>query len=218
MLLARYKNFDVRGRKVRKSSLAVCRILISLCNTFDSAANDEARPHIIQGNRKMAIEQMLTILLGTAVGVAVVLYTVKPRHIGASQSFASGGSSIETFSLPSQSSSFSQSDATPMPEVTATQSPVVEAPVEEVHAISPVSTSTMTAGVAEAGSSEAVIASIDASAVSAPAATPISAVSHASPARSHRAPRKSSASSRTPKPRAAGSRATRKRLDQVPSN
>jgi len=162
----------------------------------------------------MAIEQMLTILLGTAVGVAVVLYTVKPRHIGASQSFVSGGSSIETFSLPS-SSYFSQNDAAPMPEVTATQSPVVEAPVEEVHVISSGSVSTMTAGVAAAGSSDAAIASIDASAVSAPAATSVAVESHASSAaRSHRAPRKSSAASRThAKPRAAGSRATRKRLD-----
>jgi len=159
---------------------------------------------------------MLTILLGTAVGVAVVLYTVKPRHIGASQSFVSGGSSIETFTLPSQSSSFSQNDAAPMPEVTATQSPVVEAPVEEVHVISSGSMSTTTAGVAAAGSSDAAIASIDASAVSAPAATSVAVESHASSAaRSHRAPRKSSASSRThAKPRAAGStRAARKRLD-----
>lgn len=159
---------------------------------------------------------MLTILLGTAVGVAAVLYTVKPRHIGASQSFASAGSSVETFTLPSQSSSFSQNDAAPMPEVTATQSPVVEAPVEEVHAISSDSISTMTAVVAAAGSSDAVIASIDASAVSAPAATPVAMEFHASPAaKSHRAPRKSSASSRTQaKPRAGGStRAARKRLD-----
>jgi len=165
---------------------------------------------------KMAIEQMLTILLGTAVGVAVVLYTVKPRHIGASQSLVSGGSSIETFTLPSQSSSFSQNDAAPMPEVTATQSPVVVAPVEEVHSISSGSISTMTSGVAAAGSSDVAIASIDASAVSAPAATSVAMESPASSAaRSHRAPRKSSASSRThAKPRATGSsRAARKRLD-----
>ena len=64
---------------------------------------------------------MLTILLGTGVGVAVVLYTVKPRQISASQSFLSGVSSIETISLPSQST-FSQNDAAPVPEVTATQS------------------------------------------------------------------------------------------------
>jgi hypothetical protein len=164
----------------------------------------------------MAIEQMLTILLGTAVGVAVVLYTVKPRQIGASQSFVSGGSSIETFTLPSQSSSFSQNDAAPMPEVTAIQSPVVEAPVEEVHAISFGSISTMTAGAAAAGSNDAAIASIDASVVSAPVATLVAVESPASSAaRSHRAPRKSSASSRTQaKPRSTGSsRATRKRLD-----
>ena len=163
----------------------------------------------------MVFEQMLTILLGTGVGVAVVLYAVKPRQIGASQSFVSGGSSIETFSLPSQSTSDSQNDAASMPEVTATQSPVVEAAVEEVHSISLGSVSTMTAEVAAAGSSDAAISSIDASAVSAPAAKSVTVVSHASSAaRSHRAPRKSAASSRThAKSRAAGSptRATRKR-------
>jgi len=163
---------------------------------------------------KMVFEQMLTILLGTAVGVAAVLYAVKPRQIGASQSFASGVSSIETISLPSQSTSFSQNDAAPMPEVTATQSAVVESPVEEFHAISSSSVSTLTAEVAAAGSSTAAIASIDASAVSTPAAKSVAVESHASSAaRSHRAPRKSSASSRThAKPRATGStRATRKR-------
>jgi hypothetical protein len=161
----------------------------------------------------MAIEQMLTILLGTAVGIAVVLYTVKPRHIGASQSLVSGGSSIETFTLPAQSSSFSQNDATtPMPEVTATQSPVVEAPVGEVHAISSGSISTMTAGVAAAGSNDSAIASIDASVVSAPSATSVAVESPAlSATKSHRAPRKSSAPRTHAKPRAAGStRAARK--------
>ena len=162
----------------------------------------------------MVFEQMLTILLGTGVGVAVVLYTVKPRQIGASQSLISGGSSIETFSLASQSSSDSQNDAASMPEVTATQSPVVEAPVEEIHSISSGSVSTMTAEVAAAGSSDLAIASIDASAVSAPAARSVAVESHASSAaRSHRAPRKSTASSRTHAKSRAGSptRATRKR-------
>jgi hypothetical protein len=157
---------------------------------------------------------MLTILLGTGVGVAAVLYTVKPRQIGASQSFVSGVSSIETISLPSQSISDSQNDVAPMPEVTATQSPIVEAPVEGITSISSGSITTMTAEVAAAGSSDAAIASIDASAVSAPAATSVAVESHASTAaRSHRAPRKSTASSRThAKPRATGStRATRKR-------
>jgi len=157
---------------------------------------------------------MLTILLGTGVGVAAVLYTVKPRQIGASQSFISGGSSIETFSLPSHSISDLQNDAAPMPEVTATQSPVVEAPVEGISSISSGSITTMTAEVAAGGSSDMAIASIDASAVSAPAASSVAVVSHASTAaRSHRAPRKSSATSRThAKPRATGStRAVRKR-------
>lgn len=162
---------------------------------------------------KMVFEQMLTILLGTAVGVAAVLYAVKPRHIGASQSFASEVSSVETISLPSQSTSFSQNDAAPTPEVTATQSAVVEAPVEEVHTISPSSVSTLTAEVEAAGSSTTAFASMDAPALSAPAARSVALESHApSAARSHRAPRKSSASSRAhAKPRAAGStRATKK--------
>jgi hypothetical protein len=144
---------------------------------------------------------MLTILLGTAVGVAAVLYVVKPRQVGASQSFGSGVSSIETISLPSQST-FSQSDAAPIPEVSATQSPVVEAPVEEFHAISFGSVSTVAAEVVAAGPSDvaAAVASIDASAVSSsPASLPLTVESHtATAARAHRAPRRSTApSSRT---------------------
>jgi hypothetical protein len=143
----------------------------------------------------MVFEQMLTILLGTAVGVAAVLYIVKPRQVGASRSFASGVSSVETISLPSQSTS-SQNDATPMPEVSATQSPVVEAPVEEFHALSSGSVSTMTAEVAAAGSSDAAIASIDASAVSSPASRSVTVESHTAPAaRAHRVSRKSTAAS-----------------------
>ncbi len=194
-----------------------CSILISLCNSFDSRANDMRLPHIIPGvTGKMVFEQMLTILLGTGVGVAVVLYAVKPRQIGASQSF-SGVSSIETISLPAQSATISQSDAAPMSEVTvtATQSPVVEAPAEGIHAISSSSVSTMTAEVAAASSGSAAISSIDATAAFVPVATSATVESHASPAaRSHRAPRKSAtASSRThAKPRGTGStRATRKR-------
>ena len=163
---------------------------------------------------KMVFEQMLTILLGTGVGVAVVLYAVKPRQIGASQSFVSGGSSIETFSL-SSSTSDSQNNAAPMPEVTATQSPVVEAPVEEFHAISSGAVSTMAAEVAAAGSSDAAIASIDASAVSSPASRSVAVESHTAPAaRAHRVQRRVAASSRTPaKSRASSStvRTTRKR-------
>jgi hypothetical protein len=147
---------------------------------------------------KMVFEQMLTILLGTGVGVAVVLYTVKPRQIMASQSFVSGGSSVETFSLSSSSTSDSQNDAAPMPEVTATQSPVVEAPVEESNVASSGATSTMTAEVAAASSSDAPIASIDASAVSSPASLSVPVESQTTPVvRAHRV-RKSSASSRAP--------------------
>jgi hypothetical protein len=162
---------------------------------------------------KMVFEQMLTILLGTGVGVAVVLYAVKPRQIGASQSFVSGGSSIETFSL-SSSTSDSQNDVAPMPEVTATQSPVVEEPVEEFHAISSGAVSTMAAEVAAAGSSDAAIASIDASAVSSPASRSVTVDSHTAPAARARVSRKSAASSRTPAKSRASShtvRTTRKR-------
>jgi hypothetical protein len=145
---------------------------------------------------------MLTILLGTGVGVAVVLYTVKPRQISASQSFLSGVSSIETISLPSQST-FSQNEAAPAPEVTATQSSAVEAPVEGIDAISAVPVSTLTAELVVVSSSDSAIASIDAPALSAPAARSASVRTRApSAARSHRAPRKSSASPRTHKPRA----------------
>lgn len=94
----------------------------------------------------MVFEQMLTILLGTGAGVAVVLYAVKPRQISASTSFVSGGTSIETFSLSSSTTTDSQNDAAPSLEVTtAAQSPVVEAPVEEFNAVSSVPVSAATA-------------------------------------------------------------------------
>jgi hypothetical protein len=186
-----------------------------LCNTFDTAANHAPPPSVSWCNSNMVFEQMLTILLGTGVGVAAVLYTVKPRQVGASQSFGSGVSSIETISLPSEST-FSQNEAAPTPEVSATQSPAVEAPVEEFHAIPSGSVSTMTADVAVAGASDAAIALIDASAVSSPASRPFTVESHTAPAAgAHRAPRKGTASSRThAKPRASGpasGRITRKR-------
>src|ERR1700731_2931120 len=98
----------------------------------------------------MVFEQMLTILLGTGVGVAVVLYAVKSRQGMASQSFVSGGSSIETFSLSSQSTTDSQNDVAPTPEVTATQSPIVVAPIEEFHQVSSGAVSTLSAEVAAA--------------------------------------------------------------------
>ena len=153
----------------------------------------------------MVFEQMLTILLGTGIGVAAVLYIVKPRHVGASQSFTSGSSSIETISLPSEKM-FSQSDTTPMPEVSATQPPVVEAPVEEFHAISFGSVSTVTAEAAAVGPSDVAIASIDASPVFSPASPSVTTESHTAPAaRAHRAPRRSTASSRTHAKSSAGS-------------
>jgi hypothetical protein len=153
----------------------------------------------------MVFEHMLTILLVTGVGVTAVIYTVKPRHVGASQSFVSGVSSIETISLPSLST-YSQNDTAPTPEVSATQSPVVVAPVEEFHAISSGSFSTMTAEVAAAGSSDAAIASIDASAVSSLASRSVTVESHTAPAaRAHKAPRRSTASSRTHAKSRAGS-------------
>ncbi len=170
----------------------------------------------------MVFEQMLTILLGTSVGVAVVLYTVKPRHVGASQSLVSAVSSVETISLPAQSTSDSQSFSEQMTEVTTTtaagQSPVVEAPVE-VHSISSGTVSTLTAEVQVAGSNDEAIAPIEVPAVSAPAASVVTVAPRASPAaRSHRAPRRSSASPRThARSRAPGSgRATvKKRLDEA---
>jgi hypothetical protein len=167
----------------------------------------------VKGN--MVFEQMLTILLGTGVGVAAVLYTVKPRQVGASQSFVSGVSSIETISLPSLSAE-SQNEASHMPEVSATQSPVVEAPVQEFHAISFGSFSTTTAEATAAGSSDAAIASMDASAVFSPASRSVTVESRTAPAaRAHKVQRRSAASSRThAKPRAispAGSRTIRKR-------
>src|SRR5271170_3339443 len=134
----------------------------------------------------MAIEQMLTILLGTGVGVAVVLYAVKPRQIGASQSLLSGVSPIETISLPSQST-LSQNDAAPAPEVTVTQTAAVESPIVGIDAIFSGSVSTLTAEVAAAGPSEPAIASVDAPAVSAPKS--VSVRTRAPSARSPRAPR-----------------------------
>jgi hypothetical protein len=86
----------------------------------------------VKGN--MVFEQMLSILLVTGVGIAVLLYTAKSRQVVASQSFVSGGvSSIETISIPTQSATYSQTGdvaAPPMPEVTTAQSPIVESPVE----------------------------------------------------------------------------------------
>ena len=149
----------------------------------------------VTGN--MVFEQMLTILLGTGVGVAAVLYAVKPRKGGASQTFGTGVSSIETISLPSQST-FSHVDAAPTPEVSTARSPVVEAPAEEFHAISTGSVTTMTADLAAAGSSDAGVASIDAPPVSSPASRSFTVGPHTAPAaRAHRVSRKSTASSRT---------------------
>jgi hypothetical protein len=147
----------------------------------------------------MVFEQMLTILLGTGVGVAAVLYAVKPRPVGASQSFVSGASSIETLST-SHSVIDSENSTAPMPEVTATQPSIVEAPAEEAHVMASSVVSTMTAEVAAAGSSPATsIASIDASAVSFPAVSAVmvgspSALAEKSP--KVRARRKSATSSR----------------------
>jgi hypothetical protein len=163
--------------------------------------------HLARGvTGKMVFELMLTILLGTSAGVAAVLYTVKPRHVGASQSF--GASSIETISIPSQST-FSQIEAAPAPEVSAAKPPVVEAPAEEFHAISPAPVPT-TALVAVAGQSDAASASTDAPPAS-PAPQSFAPDSPAAPrARAHRAPRRTSVSSRAPaKPRAAASPASR---------
>ncbi len=160
---------------------------------------------------------MLTILLGTSAGVAVVLYAVRPRHAVASQSLVSGVSSIETVSLPSQSTSESQSYSTPIPETTAIVPAAVEAPVE-VQPIS-VTVSTVTADAPAAETSDAPIATIDAPAVSTPLASAAPELAHATTTvRSHRAPRRSSAAPRTRgRPRVAGSgrASVRKRLDEA---
>jgi len=111
----------------------------------------------------MVFEQMLTILLGTGVGVAIVLYSVKPRQI--SQSFMGGSSSLATFSTSIQV------DA-PMPEVTAIVPTVMETPVE-VHASPEVSAALPVGTVAAVPIEAAPVSSIETAAVSAPAVSPI---------------------------------------------
>src|SRR5437879_12060019 len=112
----------------------------------------------------MAYEQILTILLGAGVGAAVVLYAVRSRLFGASQSVVSGGSS-KTFTFPSPSTSVSLADVAPTPVATAAQSTAVEAPLEF---LSFGTVPTTSAEIATAGSSDAAIASVDASAVASP--------------------------------------------------
>ena len=163
---------------------------------------------------KMVFEQMLTILLGTGIGVAAVLYAVKPRHVGASQSF--GISTIETFA-PSPAAIDSENSAAPMPEVTATQPPIVEAPVEEAHVMTSPVVPTMTAEISTAGSSPAAsIASIDASAVSSPAVSATTVDSSTAPAAGTNkvsTRRRSAASSRTHAKSSASGPRTRKRVE-----
>ncbi len=157
----------------------------------------------------MAYEQILTILLGAGVGVAVVLYAVRSRLFGASRSIVTGGSSIETFTVSSQSTSVSQTDAAPIPKVTATRPPVVEAPVAEFQPLS-------FAEAVSAGSSGAAIVPIDARTVSSalPSVTVGSQTARA--ARAQRAPRRSAGAPRAHKPRAVGqtTRTPRKALDE----
>jgi hypothetical protein len=164
---------------------------------------------------KMVFEQMLTILLGTGIGVAAVLYAVKPRHVGASQSF--GISTIETFA-PSPAAIDSENSVAPMPEVTATQPPIVEAPVEEAHVMTSPVVPTMTAEISTAGSSPAAsIASIiDASAVSSPAVSATTVESSTAPAAGTNkvsTRRRSAASSRTHAKSSASGPRTRKRVE-----
>lgn len=167
----------------------------------------------------MVFEQMLTILLGTGAGVAVVLYTVKARPSAASQPPVSEVSALETISLPSRSSTDLQGDATPAPAVTAIQSAVVETPAPEVHAIPSGPVSTMAAEAADTATPETgdiPVGGFAAPSVAPAMATgPFAAPRTSAAARSHRAPRRSSATPRTSaKPRATGGeRVTRKRLD-----
>src|SRR2546430_12123040 len=103
----------------------------------------------------MAYEQILTILLGAGAAVAVALYAVRSRLMGALRSLGAGGSPVETFSVASQSTSVSQNVAAPIPAATATFSPVVRAPVEEFHAFSFGAVATTSAEVVSARSSDA---------------------------------------------------------------
>lgn len=158
---------------------------------------------------KMVFEQMLTILLGTAAGVAVVLYTVEPRRSVISDA------SIVTISLPYVSGSDSLGFSTSTPAITAPQPQAEEAPME-IHTISPGSLSTVSAEAAT-GSGELALASVGAPSASLSAQT---AARRAPSARSHRAPRRSSTlpsrAAGRPRAPASGRAATRKRLPTAP--
>ncbi len=145
----------------------------------------------------MVFEQMLTILLGTAAGVAAVLYLVKPKHSISSVS-------VETIPLPSISTE-SLSQAAPI-QATASPSPVVEAPVAEVTATSSPSVSTTATDAVVAVSNDTAIVPVVGPVVSS-AEPSISAASRTPlSARSHRTPRRSSAVPRAhAKPRVSGS-------------
>ena len=134
----------------------------------------------------MVVEQVVTILLGTAAGVSAVLYAIKPRQAG-----GSGGSSVETIYLPSGLVSLSQYDTMP------SRSSAVEAPVANFREFSTGSFSTMMADAAVEGSSDATIESFDVPARPGLASRSAILGSHALTARSHRAPGRSSASPRT---------------------
>jgi hypothetical protein len=145
----------------------------------------------------MVFEQMLTILLGTGVGVAIVLYSVKPRQV--SQSFMGSGSSLGTLSTESI-----QVD-TPMPEVTAIAPTVVEAPVE-VHT-SPEVSAAFPAGIVAVVPEAAPVSSIEVAAVSAPAVSAV--VESSTPATRTRAQRRRTTASKT------SARPSRTRKSQV---
>jgi hypothetical protein len=156
------------------------------------------RGRLSLGDIEMAYEQILTILLGAGVGVAAVLYAVRSRLFGASRSIVSGGSSIETFTVSSQSTSVSQTDAAPIPKVTATPPPVVEAPVAKFLPLS-------------------FGAAIDAPTVSSTAASVPVGSQAARAARAPRAPRRSAGAPRAHKPRAAGQPAQSTKAPDEPS-
>jgi len=177
--------------------------LISLCNCFDSRAHDERKRPFSWCKRRMAFEQIVTILLGTTLAAAAILYAIRPRRTDASQPAAV--SNPETVSLPSQSVSDTESFETPI-SVTATESTAAEVQAEVVET-SPAPVATMPSEVATTSSSDAAPQTADVPAFQTPSAT-LASRSSTTP-RSHRAPRRSSVSSRTTaKPRApAGSRA-----------
>jgi hypothetical protein len=153
----------------------------------------------------MISEQMLTLLIGTVIGVAAVLYAVRSRLFGASRSIVTGGSPVETFTVPSITTSVSQTDAAPIPKVTATPPPVAEfKPLSFAEAVSEGSAAS---GFASVGSPTAL------------SAVPLVTVGSepGRGARAQRASRRSAGAPRAHKPRTAGQTARTTKAPDEPS-